>query len=112
MIAPLRICRSSCIDLLIVLERRFQPIGEFTEILGCLYADSSLFAIVAIEETNRLAWPIQIEPADRLSVVVIEQDSAVGLDVTQRQSFGIDDRVKDGFDRIEAFALFVCSDNS
>jgi hypothetical protein len=81
------------------------------EILGSVDADSSLLAIVAIEETDRLARAIQVEAANWLSVVVIEQDPAVRLDVTQRQSFGIDDRVKDGLDRVEAFALFVCRDN-
>lgn len=63
------------------------------------------FVLLLIEQPDIFLAPVEVKPANRFAVVVIEQHAAIALRVPHDDAFDAGDGADDGLDDVEAFQL-------
>ena len=67
--------------------------------------------LVLVERLDVFLAAVEVQAADGLAVVVVEQDGAVGLRIAQGDAFDVDRVAQDGPHNVEALVLFLRRDD-
>lgn len=67
--------------------------------------------LVLVERLDVFLAAVEVQTADGLAIVVVEQDGAVGLRIAQGDAFDVDRVAQDGPHNVEALVLFLRRDD-
>ena len=93
-------CRLKSLGVLVQVVHMFKHDTLFLEAILRAFAR-------AVKEPDVFLRAIEVEPANRLAVVVVEQNAAVALHVAHHDPFDRNDFAQDCPDDVEAFEFFL-----